>query len=1127
MQKLRKKLLIAFSCLCVGATSLATACQIPEIGENLFAQGSGLFDRGPKFLEGAYKEVTIGESILINEFVEFGDEKDYKFTITAPNGKEKDFSSRPMWIPEELGTHKMTYTINSGLNKGTAIYEVTVVAYEIEWSFNNNQSITLQRGQPIVFDNLLYNTLNTTVTSYCDYEVKMISVTVDGKKTEFTDETSYTPESLSDHVFRFRVTTEDGQSREATVIVHIQYVDEYMESWLAENNVSVYQYLQLSKSANGNRYALLNSGLMTGKAAAVGSTDMPYISYNGEYGEGDYVMFDFTGSNLPQLAFFVKESTPDLVDGEDGIYLNNGFGSTATSEALRHTIYGPWKIGDGVFGGGEYRLNVETSSKMGENNLDVNANYRYIAGVQSVANDYTSATLHLLLINLDTGNVVRDREVLLDLSKYELTADYFSGNIVAYGCLGETRAWSNINPVFENVASIYDLVKSAKFVKNCANTVMAGATLNTSDYITPDGDNYSFYYTDVNGVKTEITTETFSFESAGTYRLYYEINDGETIKNSIEITVVDMDSGAWNWLVKNNAVLYKTTLKEDFSAIAQTATLVGKASKVNSTDMPYLAFRGDYGVGDYVTFDFTGSNLPQLVFFADDITNDLVDGKNGIYINNGMLAGMTTDATRRTIYGPWKIKDGVFGGGAYRFKVTENNSPLGQSNLDENTKYRYIAGIEEVANDYTSFTIRLLLVNLDTGSIVYDDATTIDVSNYSLTEDYFKGSIVAYGNFEYDRVWDRVYEVERNVTNVYELLNFAEFKSTANLTVKTGANLKVSDYIDTTAMNYSFYYTDVNGTITEITSETFSFAAAGEYTLYYLKNDGDTLTGTVTINVLDMDDAAWAWLETNKVKVYGATEITSSQGVSLKAGSYTGKDNTVMGVSDVPYVAFTTTDGTGFGLGDTLAFDFTGNNLPFISFFNEELGAQTKNFIGSKGLIFSPGICNPSGYMNSIGESFRLFGGTKFEQNVWSNNYLKAWTAANTSDYAVTSNANGKEKSVLTMSYWGLQSETYKNTKFRCIVSFTSVTDLTDADQWQLGLTLLLIDLDSDTEVFKISTKLKIAKTKLGDTFASAEDFKGNIVLYGRPYQTTNLDKIYPIFKGKSPNVVKMELSAQ
>lgn len=1116
MQKLRKKLLIMFTCLFLGVISLVAACQSTENTE-----------KGPKFLEGAYTEVTIGESILINEFVEFGDEEDYKFTITDPKGKEKDFSSRPMWTPEELGAHKMTYTINSGSNKGTATYEVTVVAYDIEWSFNNNQSITLQRGQPIIFDDLLYNTLNTTVTSYCDYEVKMISVTVDGEKTEFTDETSYTPESLSDHVFRFRVTTEDGQSREATVIVHIQYIDEYMEGWLAENNVSVYQYLQLSQSNDGKRYVLLNGGLMTGKASAVGSTDMPYISYNGEYGAGDYVMFDFTGSNLPQLTFFVKETTPDLVDGENGIYLNNGFGTTATSESLRHTIYGPWKIGDGVMGGGEYRLNTEVPSLMGENNLDPNANYRYIAGVQSVADDCTSVTLHLLLIDVDMGNVVRDREIVLDLSKYELTADYFSGNIVVYGGLGEKRAWSNINPVFENVDSIYDLVNSAKLVKNCANTVMAGATLNTSDYIDAENDNYSFYYTDANGVKTDITSETFSFETAGTYRLFYEIHDSEKIKTSLEITVVDMDAEAWDWLVQNNAVVYKTTLNNDCSAVAQTATFAGKTSKVNSTDMPYLAYRGDYGVGDYVTFDFTGSNLPQLVFFADEITNSLVDGKNGIYINNGMTSGMTTDAIRRTIYGPWKIRDGVFGGGAYRFKGIENNSVLGQNNLEADTKYRYIAGIEDVTSDYTTVTIRLLLINLDTGSIIYDSAATIDVSAYGLTEEYFKGSIVAYGNFEYERVWDRIYKVERNVADVYELLNFAEFKSTANLTVKVGASLNVSDYIDMTGTRYSFYYSDVNGTITQVAAETFSFAAVGEYTLYYLKNDGDTLMGTVTINVLDMDEATVSWLETNKVKAYGATEITSSQGVSLKAGSYTGKDNTIMGVADVPYVAFTTADGTGFGIGDTLAFDFTGNNLPFISFFNGEIGTQAKNFIDSKGLIFSSGICNPSGYMNSIGESFRLFGPKNFEQNVWSNNYLKAWTAANTADYTVMSNANGTEKSVLTMSYWGLQSETYKNTKFRCIVSFTSVTELTETEQWQLGLTLLLINLDSDTEAFKISTKLKIAKSKLGDTFASAEDFKGNIVLYGRPYQTTKLDKIYPIFKEKSPNVVKTELEAK
>ena len=89
------------------------------------------------------------------------------------------------------------------------------------------------------------------------------------------------------------------------------------------------------------------------------------------------------------------------------------------------------------------------------------------------------------------------------------------------------------------------------------------------------------------------------------------------------------------------------------------------------------------------------------------------------------------------------------------------------------------------------------------------------------------------------------------------------------------------------------------------------------------------------------------------------------------------------------------------------------------------------------------------------------------------------------------------------------------------------MTDLTDSNQWKLGLTLLLINLDSNTEVFKASTQLTIPKTKLGDTFAGAEDFKGNIVLYGRPYQTTKLDKIYPIFEGKSPNVVKNELAAQ
>lgn len=821
--KLKKRIQLVLACLCLGIFSCITACT------------SVFGERGPKFLEGAYTEITVGKSILIDEFVEFDDEQEYEFTITDPRGKERDYSARPIWTPEDLGEYVMTYTILSGLNKGEATHVVNVVpnADEFSVTYNNRQLFTIQRDDAVIFEDF-FRTLNLNVSAYAnEYEVEMVSVTVDGSKTELIGETEYTPESLSDHIFRFRVTTPYGQSKEMTVIVAVQYMDEAMQAWLSQENVEVYQYL-LAQEVEDKRTVTLNAGAMTGKAANVGSTDIPYIAYNGEYGVGDYVTFDFTGSNLPQLVFFAKENTSNLVDGEEGVFINNGFGVTANSESKRLTTYGPWKIGDGVFGGGEYRMDVQKDSIFGASNLSKEKHYRYIAGVSNVENitykendtNYTGCvpTLHLLLADLDNGVILFDTEIeLTKMARYRLTEEYFKGNIVAHGSLDEKRTWDNVYPVYEN-------------------------------------------------------------------------------KNSI-----------------------------------------------------------------------------------------------------------------------------------------------------------------------------------------------------------------------------------------YEVFSVSEFKTTAQLTVKRGAPLKVSDYVDTSDVNATFYYKNADGerTVVEITQEEFSFAEVGEYTLFYQASDETKCATSIKVTALDLDDSAWAWLNENNVRLYGASLFTATQGVTLKEGNYSGVNEQSIGMTDLPYINFTTADGKGFGFGDSVAFEFTGNNLPYLSFFNENIVAGAENFVNKRGLIFSPGVTSKqtdgTAKMSSLGESYRLYGPKSFGQNAW-NDYLQVWTYKNTADYTVTTNSAGVEKTVLNGSYYGLSSDAYKQVKFRCIVGFTDLKETTTSTgvaAWKIGITLYLINLDTNEEVFKIYQQITKEKTLFGNSFVNEEDFTGNIILYGRPYEEITLDKVYPIFQGQKPDSVKAAFEAE
>ena len=1090
----KKKILSIVSLLCVAVMCIFCGCVSQEK------------EKGPQFLEGALTETELGVDILISELVELDDSVDYEFTITDPSNKEKDYSSRKIWIPEDIGKHTLTYSILEGKNKGVATHTVEVVGRAIEWSFDNTSPYIYQKGTTLEFADL-FDDMNVLVQSDYPYTLSMMSVLVDGVRTDLTGKTSYTLDALSEHIFRFRVDTEDGQYSVATVAVGVRYMEDEVAQWFETNNMTAHNYLTLLN----DKSVLFAESIFTGIASKVRKTDLANVTYNGEYGVGDYVMFDFTGSNLPQLCFFADTPTANLVDGKNGVYIANGFGTNAApSETKRMTFYGPWKIKGAQFGGSD-RLRVETSSPIGSENLDKNARYRYIAGVSNVSVDtytvkkddanvtYTGnvATLRLLLLNLDTGEAVYDKEVVLtSMAMYDLPEEYFKGNIVAYGEIDSKTTWTKMYPVQRNVTDIYSLVQQGTVVKNYPNTVPENIQLSASDYFEIDQTKeYSLYYTDASGAKTNITGETFSFTETGEYRLFYEVLDGETIPVSVKLTVTDMSASTWEFLQTNDIRLYKSAMADDGSVTVEAGTYAGKPNNVSMTEIPYVSFDGEYGVGDYVTVDFTGSNLPQLSFFVNDTTPNLVDGKNGVYLANGFGENdAPSERSRMTIYGPWKIK-GAQLGGTNRLK-TEVNSPFGALFLDENTRYRYIAGVSKV--EAGEVDLHLLLINLDTQMFLYDTVYALDMTSYGLTEEYFTGNIVAQGTLNTPLVWDEIYPITKNATSIYEVASFESFKENAPTFVVAGATLNVSDYIDVPSVPYELYYLSATGERTNVTGNTFSFAQAGTYTLYYRLVNGKSYFTTLNVSVLS--ETAYTFLNTNVKDSYKAKYTANGEGVGveLAEGSYEGNNAENTGATDVPYVEF---NGS-YGRDNYLTIDFTGNNMPNISFFYEaQSDADKKNMVGGKGIFLTQGVLGKDGKMHStIAGRYMLHAFRNFSGTVWG---------------AKIPIVNTDNQDAKALTYAEMSKAENANKEYRLVVGFHA-----DADSGTVKYSVILMQKNGAGAEYEYSILTKIVAQQRSIAGADSFDFNGSIMIYGRPYQTTKLDGLHAVYTGSLKTLI-------
>jgi len=1087
---------------------------------------------GPQFLEGALADIQVEDTVRLNEYIDYVEDP-YTVTVTGEDGTVTDLTNKTYWIPKTKGTYILTYTIKSGASKGTATFTLNVKNPELTWEFNI-QNIPYNYGETLNF-NKYFGSMNIfTSMPNCTYV--MDSVEVDGEVIDLLGKTEYTFASRSDHIFKFHAESPDGQICEGREVISIKYVDSEYAKELEDMGITLSGDLYVERGKFTTVEGMYCNGNNVWLRRENGPHNLPYIAYNGDYGINSYVKVDFTGKNLPILSFFRDdEYSNSIFDGTKGVVYTGGFtnnSGTAIHKEMcsRGTLYGPYMLH-------EYDRGAEDTTTIGStsgssdmpfggslNSLVDGVRYRMIAGFSGIkvgkANllgtttsvDTVFLTYECIVINLDTMEIASK----FTIDSYGLNAlgfeeipvtdennEFFTGNIVLYGNHGRRTVLDGIYPIitgktFDEVCE-EELVYSNDFKESAKTFILNSSTvLNTNDYVDTTVDGYIFYYVDENGDRHDITGETFTFEKAGSYILYY--SNGINLSVTLPITVADYSDELKSWIKDSKVNLYGV---EEFTE-EHALTMKQGTIKMGATyqgpnpglmiDQPYVAFDGNYGLNDYIAFEFTGKNMPEIAFFAKNYNNSMYyqnGGKQGIVVISGITnaegnhADILYNASGKPErhgefinYGfPFMIQDaqnGAFTEGAFK------SSQLGRANLVDGTKYRVIMGFTEHAES-TKITLKWYLYNLDTNEVVEEGSmsswgfftgTNAAVNNMTIND--LLGSIVLYGKFGTTLSLDKLYGVYEDTTidkianslksnETYEVkfvgLNGETLKTVQGIAAGTrvsyGGELPTPSKKEDAIFNYTYGWDKPLGLITEDTTYTLQLTAT-------LK-DG---------------------IKLNNSTVNGTSVVLNSSWIGDGA-NYTIGQNNGGGVRQ-SYFAI---DGN-YGLGTFIAFDFTGKNMPEIAFFaknyNDSMYAEGTN---KQGIVVVTGITTWDGQL-----------GSGVNGNGTQINYGYPYMIQNAADGGFVNGAFAE-------SALG-RANLVDGTKYRVIMGFTG-SDSTITLHW------CLYNLDTNEVVEKSSMTtwgfFSGSESKVGNM--TINDLVGSIVLYGKFGVNTTIDSLICIYE--------------
>ena len=423
------------------------------------------------------------------------------------------------------------------------------------------------------------------------------------------------------------------------------------------------------------------------------ANSMGYVAFEDTYTldeKGTYIDIYFQGNNMPSVEFFATDVNAYFMDAyaDDGkgFIVNNGFASSTSNRENSTSRFGGYAAYSGYF---DYGVSAYNDRWIGAEGYHLGARPATKEG---------SAKLW----------------------------DYNNSKEI-------TQAYS--------LFSMYSLAHAQAADQNYRYTV--GMYKDADGYVWIDA---ALYKVDQNGKETAFTSWTGKalIEGQTTSVKQDKLNDGEVISGKIVLHAaakgLKKDESKVEQTVFTCSAPYKgrfesqnATFNADGTVSLKNGTNGGGASQITNS-VGYIALAGEYGLGTYVDFYFTGSNLPQVSLFNEYVTNNLSATYNGVAeTNSGILLinDMRYSAT------------GIVGNAYYRFTVL----PRLNKGLANATKYHTDGSTSTAASKMSASVLETMPEQrfkytvgfyLGEGDKIY---VSIDVdkldANGNKTEDYF------------------------------------------------------------------------------------------------------------------------------------------------------------------------------------------------------------------------------------------------------------------------------------------------------------------------------------------------------------------------------------------------------
>ena len=455
-----------------------------------------------------------------------------------------------------------------------------------------------------------------------------------------------------------------------------------------------------------------------------------------------------------------------------------------------------------------------------------------------------------------------------------------------------------------------------------------------------------------------------------------------------------------------NGITFNASTYTGEEADGLPCALVG--DEADTVDMSYYRFDGDYGLDDFLVFDFTGNNMPILSFFNSEVTNTIYNYAQSTDVKGWIVANGMTRSNGEIVNNNITKRLNLIGPSKITYKFDNNNSesisqtriaidlgsPISMSTLAASTdesQYRMVVGWIQIG---TAMNLRVIVWDLTKNEQVVNYYQKCDLADWT-------GDIALYGHFGRTTTIDKLYPIVEGFENALALYKPATIS----------------------------------------------------YTTYNASWNGDDLI--------------------------------------LNASSYGDTDSVTNPTSaDMSYIAF---NGT-YGMNDFVVFDFTGDNMPFVSFFNNQVtNTVFNNTVDTsvKGWVLGNGLYQKDGTLyDESGVLWKRLG-------AFGPNKIAKYDETKAGQFrSVCGDANNPNP----LSIYGLRNSvnsdgTYDT--YRVIIGFTSAEGRQDKHYVQIG-------------VIKMITGEVVYQLNKDENFVvwTTDYVEGSIALHGQFGKETLLDRV-------------------